>query len=143
MLFITPPKIHDFQSPSPSPSPLLDIMQSLNDILSTEEEKKKVLDPELIKLLDGTPVQPQTTEVKKFEAKKCSRNISNLFTENKSQKVPVNRKFSNVSVGELENDPHKKPFYPQNYNLSSENEPKLQKFGGQAQQIPQSLGKAK
>jgi hypothetical protein len=55
----------------------------------------------------------------------------------------VNRKFSNPLVSELKNDPQKKPFYPQNYNLSSENEPKLQNYGGQAQQIPQSLGKAK
>lgn len=57
MLFATPPKIDDFRSPSPSPSPLIDIMNSLNDILSNEDEKRKFLDPELIRLLDGTPVQ--------------------------------------------------------------------------------------
>ena len=68
MLFITPPKLYDFKSPSPSP--LIDIMQSLNDILSTEEEKRKMLDPELIRLLDGTPVQQPAPDIKKFEPKK-------------------------------------------------------------------------
>ena len=40
MLLITPPKIHEFKSPSPSPSPLLDIMHSLNNMLSDDDEKK-------------------------------------------------------------------------------------------------------
>ncbi len=37
MLFLTPPKINETKYSSPSP--LIDIMQSLNDILSTDEEK--------------------------------------------------------------------------------------------------------
>ena len=124
MLFLTPPKIHDFKSPSPSPSPLLDIMQSLNDILSSEEEKRKVLDPELIKLLDGTPVQ---TTSKKFEAKKSSRNISNLFWTEEETKNGISRS----DVIELKKVPGRQPFYPQNYGWSSWNTgyaPQSQKF---------------
>ena len=40
MLFITPPKLHDVHSPVASPSPLLDIMNSLNNLLSDDEERK-------------------------------------------------------------------------------------------------------
>ena len=69
MLFITPPKLHEFKSPSPSPSPILDIMQSLNDLLADDEERKKFLHPELIKLLDGTPIQ-NPVPTKQFVAKK-------------------------------------------------------------------------
>ena len=114
MLFITPPKIYDFKSPSPSP--LIDIMQSLNDILSTEEEKRKMLDPELIKLLDGTPVQQPCPDVKKFEPKKWSRNISSLFSNENQSKVSINQKYSQKKTAELKNDPERQPFYPQNYN---------------------------
>lgn len=114
MLFITPPKLYDFKSPSPSP--LIDIMQSLNDILSTEEEKRKMLDPELIKLLDGTPVQQPVSDIKKFEPKKWSRNISSLFSNENQSKVSISKKYSQKKTGELKNDPERQPFYPQNYN---------------------------
>ena len=40
MLFITPPKLNDLQSPAISPSPLIDIMHSLNNLLPDEEERK-------------------------------------------------------------------------------------------------------
>lgn len=40
ILFITPPKINDFQSPAVSPSPLIDIMHSLNNLLPDDEERK-------------------------------------------------------------------------------------------------------
>lgn len=40
MLFITPPKLHDIQSPIASPSPLLDIMHSLNSLIIDDEERK-------------------------------------------------------------------------------------------------------
>ena len=40
MLFITPPKLHDMHSPAASPSPLLDIMHSLNSLISDDEEWK-------------------------------------------------------------------------------------------------------
>lgn len=42
----------------------------------------KVLDQELIKLLEGTPVQLQAPKAKVFTTKKCSRNISEMFSEN-------------------------------------------------------------
>lgn len=115
MLFITPPKIHDFKSPSPSPSPLLDIMHSLNNILSDEDEKKKVLDGELIKLLDGTPVQPTQPESKKFVPMKSSRNISNMFSDDKPQKPQVSHKHFSYSKTELSNVAGTQPFYPSNY----------------------------
>lgn len=71
MLFITPPKLSDFCSPSPSPSPLLDVMNSLNSLLEDDSERKKLLDNELLKLLEGTPVQKvQPVEPKKFTVKK-------------------------------------------------------------------------
>mmetsp|Transcript_9993 Transcript_9993/g.11356 ORF Transcript_9993/g.11356 Transcript_9993/m.11356 type:complete len:120 (+) Transcript_9993:276-635(+) len=113
MLFLTPPKIHDFKSPSPSP--LLDIMQSLNDILSSEEEKQKILDPELIKLLDVTPVRPIEQETKKFEAKKSSRNISNLFCSNKQSEGEGKNRNDEKKTIELKKVPGRQPFYPQNY----------------------------
>jgi hypothetical protein len=117
MLFITPPKLHEFKSPSPSPSPILDIMQSLNDLLSDEEERKKFLHPELIKLLDGTPIQ-NPIPVKQFVAKKWSRNISNLFSEDKQPKVSITQKYSQPNSGQLNAVESIKPFYPQNYNWS-------------------------
>lgn len=93
MLFITPPKIHDIRSPSPSPSPLIDIMQSLNNLLSDDEERNKILDKELIKLLDGTPVQPQSQEIKQFVPMKSSRNISMLFDQTKPSKALAPQKL--------------------------------------------------
>jgi hypothetical protein len=82
MLFITPPKINGSEDWSPSPSPLLDVMHSLNTLLD-DDAHKKILDRELIKLLEGTPVQkPQQPGIKKFTAKKCSRNISEMFSQN-------------------------------------------------------------
>jgi len=115
MLFLTPPKIHDFKSPSPSPSPLLDIMQSLNDMLADEEVRKKMLDPELIKLLDGTPVQA-SSPIKQFVATKSSRNISDLFSQEKTLKISVPEKTQKIVKGQLSKVDNSKAFYPQNYN---------------------------
>lgn len=112
MLFATPPKVDDFNSPSPSPSPLIDIMQSLNDILPNEEEKHKLLLPELIKLLDSTH---QHHESKQFVPKKSSRNISTMFSENKPPKVSISQKYSQGKSSELSSN-GTQPFYPQNYN---------------------------
>ena len=39
-LFITPPKINGLDSKSPSPSPLLDVMNSLNNLLEDDNERK-------------------------------------------------------------------------------------------------------
>lgn len=125
MLFATPPKVDDFKSPSPSPSPLIDIMQSLNDILPNEEEKHKLLLPELIKLLDSTH---QHHESKQFVPKKCSRNISSMFSENKPPKVSISQKYSQGKSSELSSN-GTQPFYPQNYNW--------------AKRVPQNVEKGK
>ena len=87
MLFITPPKIHEISSPSPSP--LIDIMQSINHLLS-DEDQNKMIDNQIMKLLEATPVQCQETEIKQFIPKKSSRNISMLFWDSKNKEnVPV------------------------------------------------------
>lgn len=49
----------------------------------------RVLDQELLKLLEDTPVQVQSPKVKKFNAVKWNRNISTMFDENK----PKSNKF--------------------------------------------------
>ncbi|CAI2367263.1 unnamed protein product [Moneuplotes crassus] len=101
MLFLTPPKINEMKSSSPSP--LIDIMKSLNDILSTDEEKKKVLHPDLIKLLEVTPIQLKDSGPKTFEAKKSSRNISSLF---ETGKINNNISTNKTLVGPGKNGPN-------------------------------------
>lgn len=116
MLFLTPPKIHDLKSPEPSPSPLIGIMQSLTDMLADDEEKIKAIYPELIKLLENTPVQQLQPQGKQFVPKKSSRNISTLFWEEKQPKASINQKFSQSKTVELPSSSCSQPFYPTNYN---------------------------
>lgn len=119
MLFLTPPKIHDLKSPEPSPSPLIGIMQSLTDMLADDEEKIKAIYPELIKLLENTPVQQLQPQVKQFVPKKSSRNISTLFCEEKQPKTSVAPKFSQSKTVELPSTSCSQPFYPTSYNYEN------------------------
>lgn len=52
----------------------------------------KVLDNELIKLLEGTPVQHQKVEIKQFVPIKSSRNISNMFESERPTKPTISSK---------------------------------------------------
>ena len=56
------------------------------------KKENKVLDNELIKLLEGTPVQHQKIETKQFVPIKSSRNISSMFENEKPQKPIVSAK---------------------------------------------------
>lgn len=56
------------------------------------KKENKVLDNELIKLLEGTPVQHQKIETKQFVPIKSSRNISSMFENEKPQKPTVSAK---------------------------------------------------
>ena len=59
--------------------------------------ENKILDCELIKLLEGTPVQNHPVEIKQFVPMKCSRNITSMFDQEKPNKLSIENKHIQIA----------------------------------------------
>ena len=77
MLFLTPPKV------DASESPFIEVMETIGNALKEENDEKSLLiSNDLMKLLDGTPLQQQEAlSQKQFIPNKSSRNILSSFDE--------------------------------------------------------------
>ena len=95
ILFLTPPKLNG--SGHPSQSPLIEITDNVNTLLTQNDDTKEILlDKDLLRLLNGTPQeQKQILGIKQFIPKKSGRNISQSFKEVESVPafVPENAEF--------------------------------------------------
>ena len=87
MLFLTPPKLVD-NPLNPNQSPLVEIMDNVNQLITEEDEAKEILlDKELLQLLNCTPQeQKEKLGIKQFVPKKSSRNITESFKEVTAEK---------------------------------------------------------